>query len=300
MRTCREETAKALVGFLATARRVLDEATDTSAATKQLKELRAAAALLKTENSNIDSNEQQERLWNEVKRKSVARLIATAYALSILFLVLSVQVHLLGGRLFRVQGSDDAKDDIASRHEFVLTHLFESFFETGIERLVRAVERAVEQCWSDCNVLDPAFLEMNIQTIDRLLQKVRFQVESETNLLSFLLSDQHSSESSNNVIADSTATTILDETWDLLESPVFADAQRHCLDTTFTVLKEQHWGTIFGTDGTTLQPLATVLTKLKKTSKTFYEPSSLGSTNSYVAVIQTLSSVVELCDVSFN
>ena len=53
--------------------------------------------------------DKEQRLWNYVKNKSVTRLVATIYAHTVIFLVLTVQVNLLGGRLLREE--QDKKED---------------------------------------------------------------------------------------------------------------------------------------------------------------------------------------------
>lgn len=81
------------------------------------------------------------------------------------------------------------------------------------------------------------------------------------------------------------ANFILDETWDILESPQFSVAEHHLLNETFRMLKEDGWGLIFHeplllssenasaalTSADEGIPIANVITKLKKVVNTFYE-----------------------------
>ena len=80
-------------------------------------------------------------------------------------------------------------------------------------------------------------------------------------------------------VPDELAQAILDETWDLMESPVLEDAQRDCLDITFDLMRDEGWGTIFvdsnspqhASSAWTTKPLASVITQLKRASNSFYK-----------------------------
>lgn len=321
---CRDESCKALEGFFTTVRRIIDERTDTTAATKALKKLRA-----ERDDPNVDEakhKQQEAELWNTIKIRSITRMMATAYAHTILFLVLTVQVNLLGGHLFEEQiGKDQASlsseqsdesggskiDNYQASHRFVLAHTYEYFFEQGLAGLVSAVERAVTEI-ADWNVLDTNSLKMTRERFDDGIQKIRASLEegrskSRTRcLMRFLMPPSANLEVE---IKDVLAREILDETWDLVESPVLADAQKDCLATTFGLMRDREWGTLFEIDGGepsspldstyTAKPLATVLTRLKKTSASFYEATD-NAVNIYCAAVATLPSVLELADVSFN
>jgi hypothetical protein len=376
--------------------------------------------------NNINSNinrEQEVQLWNVIKIQSFTRLMATAYAHTVLFLVLTVQVHLLGAHLWNEQllllqqqqqqleqgefstaavgaattvsspssssaessnSSNENCDDNYSyqeSHRYVLLHTYEYFFEQGLGLLIQTVERAVEQVLSDWNVLDAAFLHVSHATLDRAIDQIRMVVEElhstsssssnndegdpvgggaggglaarrrhcPRNLLRFLMpptatsSDQKSSydEHRQGSAVDAAAAgdakskdalkvaqAILDETWDLLESPVLKDAQQDCLNATFDLLRQESWGPIFHNETTnaddhhhqgeatttTTRPLAHILTQLKKASSSFYATVNNDNSNqdmatvdvqpivvnSYCQAMEQLPSVLEVGDVSFN
>jgi hypothetical protein len=124
---------------------------------------------------------------------------------------------------------------------------------------------------------------------------------------------------------------------------VFEDALGSCLSKTFDMMRDLHWGTVFEEDGGggggapsqspaaaaaadegsngppahVTRPLATVLTKLKKTAGSFYEGSLVPVPGSeaiapppataaaalpgpYCAALERLPAVLELADVSFS
>jgi peroxin-3 len=336
MARCRDEAAMALSGFLSTVRRVVDERTDTLQELRELKKLRAersrrhAAAAAASLSEETTAARREKELWERVKVRSVTKMMASAYAHSLLFLVLTVQVNLLGGRLFEEQiyrahdnendneGHGHAGEESASvaaerrmssyqaSHRFVLTHTYEHFFSRGLVQLIDAVERAAADALAEWDVLDASSLNFTIDQFDGGIQQARALVGEAPSLsasgearglLRFLVPPFEGSAASAQLAgSDELARSILDETWDLLESPVLDDALVACLNTTFDVMRDQHWGTVFedpstsytlsGTAGIAPHPahhvhvpLATVLTKLKNTTGSLYEATRAASSH---------------------
>jgi peroxin-3 len=326
---CRDETATALKDFLPSLRRAIEQETDTSAETKLLKKLRADKL------NGILPKEYEERdLWDTIKVQAFTRMISTAYAHTILFLVLTTQVNLLGGRLFQEQMHNHASsqslgdDSVASdrmgsyqeSHRLVLTRTYEYFFQRGIASLVQTVERAVSDVLADWDVTDPSSMNTSRDMVDDSISKIRDAVEGRSgrrrsrrprSMIRFLLPPEPSLDAP---VPDELAQSILDETWDLMESPVLDDAQRDCLSVTFDLMRDQRWGTLFANSNApqhasspwTTKPLASVITQLKHTSNSFYKaPETLTlaprpAVNIYVSSMERLPSVMELADVSFN
>jgi peroxin-3 len=325
---CRDEAATALKDFLPTLRRTIEQATDTSAETKALKKLRADKL------SGLLPKEYQERdLWDAVKVLAFTRMVSTAYAHSIIFLVLTVQVNLLGGRLFHEQMRNQASnrslgdDSVASdrmlsyqaSHRLVLTKTYDYFFQRGIASLVQTVERAVSDVLSDWDVTDPSSMHTSRDMMEQALVKIRDTIEGRTgrrrsrrprSMMRFLLPPEPDAH-----VPDELAQAILDETWDLMESPVLEDAQRDCLNVTFDTMRDKCWGNLFlNTDAPqhasssllTTKPLASVITQLKHTSNSFYKaPETFvlaprPTVNIYATALERLPAVLELADVSFN
>ena len=329
MARCRDEVAIAMSDFLPTLRRSIEVLTDTSHDTKTLKQLR---------NSQDAGRRLQEKdLWNAIKIKAMTRLVATAYAHSILFLVLTTQVFLMGGKLFEEQtrgsgassslGGSLASDRMSSyqaSHRIVLTQTYDFFFDQGIGLLVKAVERAVDAVVGDWDVTHPSSIHTSREMLDKAIRDIRDSLEGKTerpsqrrarSMLRFLLPPEHGADTA---VTDDLAQSIMDETLDILESPVFEDAQRDCLESTLITMREQSWSKIFietdhphhASTPWGSKPLATVLSKLKRTSSSFFEAPkipdvlilqpSTSSVNFYLPTIQRLPTVLELADVSFN
>lgn len=326
MERCREETANALIDFLPTMRRAIENLTDTTLETKELKRMRSERS--------EDSRSEEKEHWDSIKTKAMTKMITTAYGHSILLLVLTVQVHLLGGHLFDEQmkiqttarsiGADSLASDrmtsYQASHRLVLTRTYEYFFETGIVLLAETVERAVMTVMGDWDVTNPESINTTSEMLNDAIQEIREIVEGRSkkssrrprSILRFLLPTEQAADFENE---DDLARSTLDETWDLMESPVFEDALRDSLCATFDIMKNQFWLHIFLDDQGNLpehvcqytkKPLVTVVTKLKATSNSFYiqKPfspfSSKSSTSKYIPVIQQIRTILELGDVSFN
>ena len=307
---CRDETTMALEGFLGTLRDAIEARTSTTSETKLLKELRIQRDQL---DPHIRKT-QEEQLWNTIKIKSVTKMMVTAYAHTILFLVLTVQVNLLGGRLFEEQMRNDGETMASDRmtsyqqsHRFVLTHTYEYFFAQGLDSLLSTVESAVADILGPWNVMDRSALNISRETLDDAITRIRQVVEGRKgrSLMRFLMPPSANLDVPMN---DALASSILDETWDLLESPVLMDAQKDCLNATFSHMKMAHWGNIFSGGADTPQraatpwttkPLAHVLTQLKTTTNSFYQKEE-NKNNPYCSQMEMLPSLLELGDVSFN
>ena len=328
MARCRDEVIIAMSDFLPTLRRNIEELTDTSRETKVLKQLRT--------NQDAGRRLKEKELWNAIKTKALTRLIATAYAHSILFLVLTTQVFLMGGKLFEEQaqaseaassiGGSVASDRMSSyqaSHRIVLTQTYDFFFDKGIGLLVGAVERAVDSVAGEWDVTHPSSIHTSREMLDKAIQEICSSLEGTTarpsrrrarSMLRFLSPPEHSIDSA---VTDDLAQSIMDETLDIMESPVFEDAQRDCLETTLVTMREKSWSKIFVETNLPQQascpwgtrPLATVLSKLKHTSSSFFETPNISdvlilqpanSSNMYLPTIQRLPTVLELADVSFN
>jgi peroxin-3 len=246
-------------------------------------------------------------------------MIATAYSHTILFVVLTVQVHLLGGHLFRLASSstsansvvaDDNTDAAAASHRTVLTETYHQFLDDGLITLLEIVREAVEDAINcpEWNVLDPASaLHMTRDTFQTAVDRIRNRVEESTssqNILQRIIvppdtNGDTTTATTEAVTGDKVALFLLEETWDLLESPVVNDAFKDCLDGTFDMMRTQHWDSILfvGED----RPLAQVIAQLKHTTNSFYRNNKGDDDGTpYCSMMESLPSVAELSDVSFN
>ena len=292
MERCRHEVSRAMMDFLPTLKKAITKETDITAEMEELKSIRA----LKKEGAGEQSDsirEHEGKLWNSIKNKSITRLATTVYAHAIVFLVLTVQVNLLGGRLLRDEQEEsteenltDESDRYRSSHKTVLAKTYHHVFAKGIPALTEVVGKSVDDTLQNWNVLGGDNVSLNdvsswMETIRDVIERRQQKGGSSSALIQFIIPDETSSASSDESM-DELARYILDETYDLLESPTFAHAERMCLDATFTHLNIGGYANLFSSPKITntnemdeLKPLAKVITYLQKqTVATFYKPPS--------------------------
>jgi hypothetical protein len=323
MLQCRQQVSTTFPEFTAHIKRIIDRHTDISDETKLLKQSRR--------NSSDTQSMQQDdaaHSWTAIKIKTMTGIIATMYAHSLLFVSLSVATHLLGGHALRSQmhaSSEPLESDndiphailfsvsLSGTHQFVLEHVLRYFFQEhdgGLHRLVLAVQQSVTTCLQDWNVLDPVYLRVSPMQLTQAMERLYIMVAGSEpgGLPSFLLDSNTTAESPAGNTAsgeghlidgvdagtDNGAQSVLNETWDVLESPLCSDALRECVCTCQRQVVQE----LFGPGAVTL-PLATVLTKLRKLTKTFY-CGTVGNGINHLIAMERLPLVVELSDVSFN
>lgn len=359
MGRCRLETSRAMMDFLPTLKKAVMKETDVSAETEELKKLRLKKRDILEMKQNGDNGdtetdqiigegvngeedvirEEERRLWNDIKNKSITRLVTTVYAHTIVFLVLTVQVNLLGGRLLREeqeekelmmgqqqqQSNASGADRYRTSHQTVLAKTYHYLFAKGIPSLAESVEQAVTEILQEWDVLGD---NASLRDVSTWIELVRDKIEQRKEngglspLLKFVIPPEGDSAEDDETMnsaetTDELAKYILDETYDLLESPKFANTERQCLDTTFAQLRTKVLGKLFLLEDHI--PLATVVTHLQKTAvSTFHKPPShreemkswggvLGMMeeplpsvpNDYMSKLERLDDVLELADVCF-
>ena len=329
MERCRHEASRAMMDFLPTLKKAIMKETDISAEMEELKSIRILKNTREESNSGEEhrqgKQQQQEEksgdssvreregeLWNRIKNKSITRLVTTVYAHAIVFLVLTVQVNLLGGRLLKEEqeggnfeqqhasssSSPDESDRYRSSHKTVLAKTYHHIFAKGIPSLAEAVAKAVDDALQNWDVLGGD--DASLDDVSSWMEMVRDVIEkrqqqkgcnnnnnSSSALVQFVIPDEEAEEEQSSDHDDELARYILDETYDLLESPTYANAERLCLDVTFTHLREEGYAKLFspvqinikrGDDDEEEEeriPLAKVITFLQKpTVATFYNAPS--------------------------
>ena len=297
MERCRLEASRAMVDFLPTLKKAIVKETDITAEMEELKSIRVKKKESGVREQSGDIREREGKLWNSIKNKSITRLVTTIYAHTIVFLVLTVQVNLLGGRLLREeqqeesqeQSSSDGSDRYRSSHKTVLAKTYHHVFSKGIPSLVEAVTKTVDDVLQNWDVLGGD--EVSLDDVSSWMKTVRDSIEKRQQkgnasaLVQFIIPDvtEQSSEES----MDELARYILDETYDLLESPSYAHAERMCLNITFTHLRVEGYAKLFSSPTINVRgqkeekgteerkPLAKVITHLQKQAvATFYKPPS--------------------------
>ena len=323
------------------------------------------------EEQHAKERRRETELWESIKVKSLSRLLVTTYCHSLLLLVLTVQVHLLGGRLFREEEEEAEAEQVSeapadgaaevnittngdatsttsslglqsrtkskssrsssmpmpsyqATHRAVLTQTYGQFFSSGLADLLAAVEEGVREVFANYDVTDPDSMHITADQFRAAATQVRAAVEGGRSEMLRSALAQYIVPSEDNFtdnVTDPIAAHILEETWDVLESPTFAAAEREVLDVTFAMLIEGGWGGIFSPKRTDIvpvgapqagstRPLAQVVTQLRRTTSTFYAcaggDGGAGAyeegrpPNVYLPAVDRLPTLLELGDVGFN
>jgi hypothetical protein len=136
---CRNETIKAYKSCLPTMKEIIETSTNTIQETKELKLLRKGNS--DKENTNqAQAQARQDDLWDTIQRQSLTRLLATTYASALLFLSLTVQIHWVGGQMFRHLNAGTTTTHQAQR---ILMQTHENFLKQGLPLLLEAIRRAL-------------------------------------------------------------------------------------------------------------------------------------------------------------
>lgn len=316
---CYLETMHALDEFMGSLRQTIEAHTDYSNETKRLKQIRKKS-------TEIGGVVDQEALWRVIKIKSITRMLATLYVNTMLYLLLTVQIHVLGGCIFREnqhsQNSgvndeiyenntelDPSKKITKDTHAAVLMQTHKFFSEGGIVELLNKIQSVVAKStekWITIKQSNHELGEISNSDISVAIKAIR-SIETDGTIFDFFTTSQQENQSQNNQFENS----LIDETFDITESPVFEEALSDCLQTSFQLLDSQLQSHLFQ-DKDTIH-LVHVFGKLKKITNMFYEtPQSRDDgqvwwddeqvtfPNMYIQDMDRLETLKELGDVSFN
>lgn len=305
---CRKEVITTTSSFLNTLKLRVDSLTDVSQETKLLKQIRSGQV----------EEVSQEDLWDTIKVRSITRMIATAYAHTILALVLNVQIHLLGGKIFRkkfeargdeadfIEKEDDNKENY---HQQVLVYTLEYFFDEGLNALVQDLQAKVEKHFEAYQVMNEdsqSVKVINLQEFDDAVSKVKSDFEQVSFIQYICEFDGKASTASMEEVQ-----FILDETLDVLDSPSFEIAKEELLEKTMKGLHDEYKILFQGDGDEGSKPVVTIVTKLKKICTSFYKSPEERSEDTFIDIpmsaypskylyfMDRMNSVRELGDFSF-
>ena len=332
-----------LAAFNAMLLKKVEEGTETTLVRRQLKEIRKL--------QSDDTKHQESILWMSIQVETVTRLMTMAYATTLLYTTLTIQVYRLGGRMFHChttqkQNGDYDDDDNNNKSELdggqqALLQSYDTFWELdgGLDELLEFVRSAVQTALKSWNIHDPKFaLQMSFEQLLQAISQIRATVEAKGDLLQRFVIMNNSMDTNNTepAVSQSTTTTttnsttptnsiVLNEMYDLLESPIANDAIRDALQCVFTILQEQYIATIFhnsnnnvnnstGNYNNNVRPLPHVVSQLKVMTNSFihYDSSSHDNTTSnnssgsstgsniYVAAMEQLPSIKVATRISFG
>jgi hypothetical protein len=287
--TAEEELINALRACGPLLKDAVNASTDYSSEVKSLKNLRRQAQRKGADEDNNSNDLQQQELWEKIKEKSITRLLLTAYSQPLIILILYIQILIL--RRHSMQKEENNMIDCNTRKE-LFTRTLEYFFLKSLPKLSSAIECSVHSrlcCWTVTTTMDmrKSEFEAGVHTV-----QWNFNAENEDNISTFLVdvnqepiqrnsfdNDRITELNAPNDISNE-AVAILEETWDILESPLFKDAWKEVISdfNSFGMTIRLAVDNIFqrnenitaAPEVTTTLPLATIITKLKKSSDLLY------------------------------
>ena len=211
LRKCREELLKAYGTCWPSLQAVIEQHTDTSRRTHELKLLRNKDKKKEpSSHTNLPPQQQpqpqqqddesssstnrlrrrQEELWKEIHVETLTRLVSTEYAATLLLLSLTMQLHWIGGQVFQRNHSLNhhhqhsavpADADPARWAQHVMMESHHYMTHQGIPLLISAVRRAVlssffssssgQDEWTATTFVSKTQLEMLLQNIDERLER---------------------------------------------------------------------------------------------------------------------------------
>lgn len=293
---CQRDVIETLHALGNTLKRKLEALTDFTHAKQALKELRASKNTINDGNDSI--MDEKRRLWKVIQVETVTRVLGTPYAHCLLFCVLVVQVNVIAGQSFYAH--DESNFTNNSDLQTILLQTYSSILDRGLgnllDRMRTIVTRELDQ--PEWDMMDPvSSLHMSFDklmtTVTKCRQTMDESVQDGTIFAEFVVVP-----STNNGEKESHC-LLLDETLDLLESPLAREAVGNCLFVSFERLTATWQQNLFHDDSSrTLvdhQPLPRVITKLKNTVNGFYESDSI-----YLATMKDLNCVHELSVACFQ
>lgn len=341
---CRADVNRTIYSMGTVLRRILEEATAISKDKHTLKQLRA-----KKIDKSLHDRDEEVKLWRRIQEATLTRVVGTAYSHTMLFVILTVQVHLLSGHVFRqvmsakvsatksrcettpfrgapeesvlnnMDGDNnndtiDATNTTAKMHRDMLEQTYHQFVDKAMLQLLDVVRKSVSHVLDnnpDWDIANPTLaLHMTKEKLQATMNDIRHQVEGcgrVTFLQRFFVpSIVHSSTMATTNRSNPhfnptslTAGALLDECWDILESPMVQNTMSDCLDHVFERMREQSWIALFAHQ--TEVPVTQVIVKLKDVLTGFYETTTVIHTEecSFYEVLSSLPSVLEVGDVSF-
>lgn len=274
---CQREIKITFSSLGAILRRKIEETTDVSVHRSQLKEIRKL--------QSNSTKHQEEVLWMKIQVETVCRLVTNVYAYALLFTALTIQANCLAGFMFRNQEIKETKVEVSDEQNTLLLS-YNAFLERGgIDDLLTSVRNSTFEALRDWNIQDPSALHMTSPRLQEAINRIRIQIETGNMLQEYVVVEKYET------LVDNVA--LLNEMYDLLESPVANNATKECLKCVFGALEQHLMTNIFSAPSTDV-PLARVVAQLKATTSGFFQPDVL------VSYMEKLPAVEEAAITSFG
>ena len=259
----------------------------------------------------VEEDKIEMALWEEMKVKIMVGMMGTAHCRVLLYLLLYIQWHLLLQPHDDHHNDDDNDDDVCVR-QLVLSRTLAHFFDTAVPNILRHLQIIIQKNISHWNVME--CMEMSLSHFHHEIQSIQHNTTTTTttttnknnnnnnalssfsSILQFIIpTDEQQQQTTtaiptnnndNNVNDNNVPqvmTIIVNLTWDMLESPTFADAQNDSISVMLDLLQRFGYSQIFVVENNNsndnmddnsqlqLMSLANVLSQIKQTVlPTFY------------------------------
>jgi len=170
----KDECKATILTFLPPLRRQLNRLTDPRPVTVQLKELRARQKTRGRDQWSKEEDALMDRLWEDLKILSLARLVASVYSLTLLDLLLRVQLH-VAARVDLDEGQELVNQKVREQFMFKATDFFVGKgLNTLLERVTLGIRKATS-AWAmgtDATVTRAEIIDM--------VNAIRREIEDDT------------------------------------------------------------------------------------------------------------------------
>lgn len=307
---CRQKTLTAFDNCLPSLQPVIEQLTNTSRYTKELKELRKQNSSNGNESGKDFPRRQKEKeervLWQRILVETTTRMMVSSYAYTLLLLSLTVQLHWIGHRILMEEeneiGDIDSSHDnnhkylsqVQEEAQTMLMDSHEYMVEEGLPLLVSTIRRAVQAVLLSEKDDDDENTGKNgaswtsptrFLTQAQIEEALYHVIPEQLNRGGRSTSSSSSSSPPSSLYSRNWIRFVLpdpdddrmDQVWDICSSPVWEDAQAQVLERLwFKVLKDQGWGRLFEGEAQeelqhTRQPLAKVIAQFKKASSLVFD-----------------------------
>eukprot|EP01038_Epipyxis_sp_PR26KG_P011035 gene11035-14817_t len=284
--------------FLPSLRLKIVEMIDINSTIKKLKQMRQKAENGNTNNyneitlsSNGNSNHnvgkndntsdninQEDALWEEVKISSFAMLYLTAYMLAFICTLLKIQLHLLAKLIFQTSQSQTKISSFNDKNpssslginndnfRLLIEGTYQQLFGAGLSTFSELISHKIRSLLSQWQVKDKLSVQYSGLLEVLILLRKSFEDDFTTIIKDIFIPPVEADDVKVEDQLNAQVTKILNQTWDIVESPIFAIVLSETIENTFKVIFETLKMNAFTKDSKSdikSIPLASLLPQLK-------------------------------------
>lgn len=214
-----------------------------------------------TENNPEAGNDDKESfLWEELKIQAFTVLYVTAYMLSITCVLLRIQLHLLGRYTRKKDITSNNENYDTINFESLIRNTYEYLLHTGLSNFAARVRNAVIENVRDWIPNGKAAKRLTFAELYEMNKNIRATLETDMALLvkSMIIPDETVLETNRSLFMGSEMLPIhnlQNQTWDIVESPMFVVVLNEVLETCFTHVFDSLQRDVFSSDDSDLPDL---------------------------------------------